>query len=398
MYYDDRYLPYRKRKNFFFDNQVDKPIKTNYQNVLRTLIKTEESQLNVNGFENNKNALTFTLDNPQQYCKHRKVPISCYKVLDLPGFSNDFYSNVLDWSNNNVLAVSLNSTTYLWNKKLIAHYTSNKLVTALSWAHSGNRLAIGTTNGMIELYDVVKETSISSLNPSILKTNISDRIQSIAWKNEHVCAFGSSWGDIYLHDFRSKVNQVNTLQNHKSFVCGLKWSYNERDLASGSDDNKITIWNESSNKPIHVWEDHNSAIKALSWSPLKSNVLATGGGVNDHKIKIRKTNYHTNENIITEIDTYNQVCNLRWCDNNEIISTHGYTNYGIQLWKYYNQTLTNIASKSSAHTNRILQLAVSPENIVVTASSDETLRFWNLLPYKRVIKGSNTFDTYNTIR
>lgn len=396
MYYDDRYIPNRKIKKpmLYFDNQSDKEIKTNYQKVLNTFIKTEKSESNTSVFETTNDLdLTFTLDNPEQYYRHRKVQTSCYKVLDLPGFSNDFYTNILDWSKQNVLAVSIYSNTYLWNQKLISQFTINKLVTAVSWSQCGNRLAIGATNGIIRLYDVNNKL-ISSLNPSMFKTNISDKIYSIAWKNQNVCAFGSSWGDIYLHDFRSKNHEVNRLKNHNNIVCGLKWSYNGRCLASGSND-KITIWNESSNKPIHIWKDHNSTVKALSWSPLKSNVLATGG-VNDHKIKIRKTNTHTNENIITEIDTNSQVCNLRWCDDNEIISTHGYIKNNIQLWKFNNKTLANIACIKSGHTDRVLQLSVSPQNIVTTAS-DENLRFWEILSHKTMLIRS-LFATNNVIR
>ena len=38
-----------------------------------------------------------------------------YKVLDAPGLIDDFYLNLLDWGFNNLLAVGLERTVYLWN-------------------------------------------------------------------------------------------------------------------------------------------------------------------------------------------------------------------------------------------------------------------------------------------
>lgn len=41
-----------------------------------------------------------------------KVP---YKVLDAPELADDFYLNLVDWGSNNVLAVGLGDSVYLWN-------------------------------------------------------------------------------------------------------------------------------------------------------------------------------------------------------------------------------------------------------------------------------------------
>jgi len=43
-----------------------------------------------------------------------KVP---YKVLDAPELADDFYLNLVDWGNSNVLAVGLGDSVYLWNSE-----------------------------------------------------------------------------------------------------------------------------------------------------------------------------------------------------------------------------------------------------------------------------------------
>lgn len=39
--------------------------------------------------------------------------IQAEKVLDAPNMVDDFYLNLLDWSNQNILAIALNQTAYL---------------------------------------------------------------------------------------------------------------------------------------------------------------------------------------------------------------------------------------------------------------------------------------------
>jgi len=40
-----------------------------------------------------------------------------YKVLDAPELADDFYLNLVDWGNSNVLAVGLGDSVYLWNSE-----------------------------------------------------------------------------------------------------------------------------------------------------------------------------------------------------------------------------------------------------------------------------------------
>ena len=41
--------------------------------------------------------------------------VNRYKVLDAPSLQDDFYLNLVDWSAENVLAVGLASSVYLWS-------------------------------------------------------------------------------------------------------------------------------------------------------------------------------------------------------------------------------------------------------------------------------------------
>merc|ERR1712129_372660 len=78
------------------------------------------------------------------------------------------------------------------------------------------------------------------------------------------------------------------------------------------------------------------------------------------------------------IRTASQVCDLIWNPfrENEVLSTHGFDTNDINLWNINNgQKVKNM----TGHTWGVLYVATSPnQRDIITESSDETLRFWNV--------------------
>lgn len=69
-------------------------------------------------------------------------------MLDAPSLQDDYYLNLLDWGNQNQLAVGLNSSVYLWNaansKVVKLCDLGNPLVTGVGWAMKDPHIAIGS--------------------------------------------------------------------------------------------------------------------------------------------------------------------------------------------------------------------------------------------------------------
>ncbi|KAK3359782.1 WD repeat domain-containing protein [Lasiosphaeria hispida] len=297
-----------------------------------------------------------------------KVP---YKVLDAPELADDFYLNLVDWGSANVLGVGLGSSVYMWNAQ-----TSrvNKLctleddtVTSVSWIQKGTHIAIGTGKGLVQIWDAEKTRRLRTM------TGHTARVGSLAW-NTHILTSGSRDRSIYHRDVRAPDQWLKKLVGHKQEVCGLKWNCEDGQLASGGNDNKLMVWDKLSDTPLFKFSDHTAAVKAIAWSPHQRGLLASGGGTADRRIIFHDTLRGT---VVNEIDTGSQVCNLAWSKNsNEIVSTHGYSQNQIVVWKY--PSMTQVASLTG-HTYRVLYLAMSPDGrVVVTGAGDETLRFWNV--------------------
>ena len=295
-----------------------------------------------------------------------KVP---FKVLDAPDLADDFYLNLVDWGSSNILGVGLGSCVYMWNSatgrvtKLCD--LQDDIVTSVSWIQRGSHVSIGTNKGLVQIWDAEQCRRLRTM------TGHTARVGALAW-NDHILTSGSRDRLIYHRDVRQPDQFLRKLVGHKQEVCGLRWNTEDGQLASGGNDNKLMVWDKLNETPLWKFSDHTAAVKAIAWSPHQHHLLASGGGTADRRIKFWNT---ATGQCVSETDTGSQVCNLAWSKNsNEIVSTHGYSQNQIVVWKY--PSMTQVASLTG-HTYRVLYLAMSPDGqTVVTGAGDETLRFW----------------------
>lgn len=422
----DRFIPSRKQSNLEIaftnaheeqdenKNYLSESNNSTYQNIYRNVVLEKGNDHYDNFTFRNNNLLKFKdssspikEDHEQKFpiglfkksspsiMKSRKIPKNPYKVLDAPALQDDFYLNLIDWSEQNVLAVGLSSCVYLWsaqssNVTKLCDFGLLDMATSVSWSAKGNLLAIGTNSGEVQLWDPEKMKRVHSQKYHSARVGIS------AW-NGNLITSGSRDKSILIRDIRNNESAVKVLAGHKQEVCGLKWSFDGQMLASGGNDNKLFLWSANSKNPLAKFSHHSAAVKALAWSPHQHGLLASGGGTADRNIRFWNTN---NFNLVDSIDTGSQVCNLMFSKNvNELVSTHGYSQNQIIVWKY--PEMQKIASMTG-HSYRVLFLAMNPDGqTIVTGAGDETLRFWNIFPSKTKVNSSlesQLLPINNTVR
>ncbi|KAK1790814.1 hypothetical protein P4O66_014668 [Electrophorus voltai] len=312
----------------------------------------------------------------------RKISKIPFKVLDAPELQDDFYLNLVDWSSLNVLSVGLGTCVYLWSActsqvtRLCDLSVEGDSVTSVGWSERGNLVAVGTHKGFVQIWDAAAGKKLSVLEGHTA------RVGALAWNVDQLSS-GSRDRLILQRDIRAPPLQAERrLQGHRQEVCGLKWSTDHQLLASGGNDNKLLVWNHSSVLPMQQYTEHLAAVKAIAWSPHQHGLLASGGGTADRCIRFWNT---LTGQPLQCTDTGSQVCNLAWSKHtNELVSTHGYSQNQILVWKY--PSLTQVA-KLTGHSYRVLYLAMSPDGeAIVTGAGDETLRFWNVFSKTRSTK------------
>ena len=241
------------------------------------------------------------------------------KILDAPEILDDYYLNLMDWSLSNILAISLNQNLYLWNYSngaitlLLSDPVSQ--ITSVGFMKNGNGLAIGFANSALQLWDIEKSRPLRSL------PGHNARVSSLSW-NHHLLSSGSRDTEILNHDVRNAINVISKYRGHSQEVCGLRWSLDFSQLASGSNDNNLIIWDPVMNNIKVKFTDHKAAVKALAWSPWQKGILASGGGTADKCIKF--WNCDTGH-LLKNHETDSQVSSLIWTRfDKEILSSHGY--------------------------------------------------------------------------
>ena len=310
----------------------------------------------------------------------RQIPSAPTRILDAPDMMDDYYLNLLSWSDTNVLAVALSKTVYLWNASSgdivelcnVDSDAADAHISSVSWVQQGGcHLAVGTSSGKTQLWDVQACKQLRTMDGH------TERVGALAW-NQHILSTGGRDALVVNHDVRIAAHNIATLSSHRQEVCQLAWSHDGNTLASGGNDNRLCLWDvttsSSAPRPRFELMDHQAAVKALAWSPHERNLLASGGGTADRTIKF--WNSQTGS-LLNSIDTDSQVCSLLWNPfEKEILSSHGYARNHLCLWKYPSMAKVK---ELEGHTSRVLHLACSPDGgTVVSAAADETLRFWDI--------------------
>lgn len=325
----------------------------------------------------------------------RKIPDKPTKVLDAPDIVDDYYLNLISWSKDNILAVAMGPSVYVWNATNgdIGHVTTlrgaNDYVSSVSWSTipgCSKYLAIGTHSNDIQLWDTEAKRCVRKLHGH------SNRVSSMTWNpNKKWLTSGGRDSLILQHDVRCSQHIVSKYKGHRQEVCGLKWNEDGHALASGGNENYLCIWDaaisqRSSNRrrtlqesvdtiqPRLLLTQHKAAVKALDWCPFNRGLLASGGGSADRTIKFWNT---SSGSLTNSIDTGSQVCSLVWSKHQrELCSSHGFSENQLILWKYPSMTKVQ---EFKSHTARVLNMEMSPDGrSVVSVGADETLRFWDI--------------------
>ena len=408
-------------------------------------------------YQSNFNCLHQLISTGADFENIRKIPQEPERILDAPNLTDNFYYNPLDWGSKNILSVCLGTYNYLWNYNNLETNLLNRNKNEIEYCTSsfmdnGVCIALGLSNGDIELWDIEKKIKIRSLKGH------NDRVGTLAWNGYNLYS-GSKDTNIISHDVRIKNNMVMKLSGgHNKEICIIKWNSDFKYLASGGNDNLVCLWdirgkfnnnnnsfwdflnsqsddeNDSGNmdgeledefnseknnisngiynklnynflrkktfnkndniiEPLIIINKHKGPVRALAWSPWQRSVLATGGGKKDNCIRFYNAD---TKSVIGEYNTGSQVCQILWNKyEKEIISSHGNNKNPIYVWSYPKM---NRITELTGHLNRVLYMAMSPDGCtLVSGSSDETLRFWNINEREIIKKKSKDKNTDNIL-
>lgn len=172
--------------------------------------------------------------------KSRKIPTQPERVLDAPGMVDDFYLNLISWSCQNMVAVALAESTYIWRAETgtasrVGEAPEGSYVSSVDFSNDGAYLGIGIGTGEVELWDVETSQKLRTMSGH------QGQIAALSW-HQHILTSACGDGSIWHHDVRMPRHKVMELLGHMGEVCGLKWREDGELLASGGNDNVVNVW------------------------------------------------------------------------------------------------------------------------------------------------------------
>lgn len=285
----------------------------------------------------------------------RRIATGPERVLDAPGLIDDYYLNLLDWSSGNQVAIGLERNVYVWSAdegsvSCLLETSPDTYVSSVKWSGDGAYVGVGLGTGEIQIWDVAEGAKVRSM------FGHDTRVGVLGW-DKHLLSSGARSGLVFNHDVRIAEHKTAELVSHTSEVCGLEWRSDGQQLATGGNDNLVSIWDARSlSVPKFTKTNHKAAVKALSWCPWNMNLLATGGGSYDRHIHFWNT---TSGARVNSIDTGSQVTSLRWSPHHrEIVSSSGFPDNSLTIWSY--PTLVRNID-IPAHESRVLHSCLSPD-------------------------------------
>lgn len=296
----------------------------------------------------------------------RRIQSAPERVLDAPGLADDYYLNLLDWSSGNQVAIGLERNVYVWSAdsgsvSCLLETPADSYISSVKWSGDGAYVGVGLSSGETQIWDVEEGTKLRSM------FGHETRVGVLGW-NKHTLSTGARSGLVFNHDVRVAQHKVAELVSHTSEVCGLEWRSDGAQLATGGNDNLVTIWDARSlSAPKFAKKNHRAAVKALSWCPWQLNLLATGGGSYDRHIHFWNT---TTGARVNSIDTGSQVTSLKFSNHyRELVSSSGFPDNSLSIWSY--PTLVRNV-EIPAHETRVLHSCLSPDGqMLATAGKSE---------------------------
>ena len=144
-------------------------------------------------------------------------------------------------------------------------------------------------------------------------------------------------------------------------------------MISGGNDDLVFLYDIRKMKEIFKIKEHKAAVKALAWSNYKSNLFVSGGGSVDRNVCLWDSHQMK---LINKMTKESQICNLDYTCDGLIVASQGFPLNQIEIFDP--NTLRTIEI-FKGHSKRVLFMTTNNrKDVVVTASPDNTVRYWNV--------------------
>ncbi|KKO98596.1 hypothetical protein THAR02_09295 [Trichoderma harzianum] len=291
---------------------------------------------------------------------------ACLQTLE--GHTNLVNSVVFSPDGQRLASGSSDGTIKIWDVNSGSCQTLECYNSVLSiiFSPDGQQLASGLSDGVIKVWDV-KENSFYLQTSKSFDCQVYSVIFSM---NGQRLAFGLFNGIIGVWDMKSTYLQA--FEGHEESVLSVVFSPNNQLLASGSSDKTIKVWDINSGACLQTLEDHDGSVNSVIFCPNRHRLIS---GSSDSTIRV----WDIDSGVCLQMleDCENWVNSVVFSPDGQQLAS-GSEDGTVRVW--------DIESDACLHTFKGHNLAINSVAFslngqqLASGSEDNTIRIWDVKP------------------
>jgi WD40 repeat protein/tetratricopeptide (TPR) repeat protein len=241
--------------------------------------------------------------------------------------------------------------------------------TTVAWHFASNRLAEGTADGLIRIWDVDREqTTLTLSGPAPAITRFPQGVRWLGW-NPDGGRLAAGCGDGTVHVWETgSGRELHVLRGHTSPVYSVAYSSDGMRLATWGVNGTIKIWDADTGR-LDADIVHPDHVSAGAWSP-DNTLLASGHA--DGTLTISGT--HAGGKIVTLRGHVASIDDLAWSFDGTRLASASY-DFTARIWEVASEKMVLGPLR---HSHRIMSVAWEPNGQrLATGGADLTVKIWN---------------------
>ena len=242
-------------------------------------------------------------------------------------------------------------------------------VTCVSWSRDGARIASGSHDGTVRIWNAFNCTELSVLKAPFAQV-FSLRFSP---QGDQLAACGCDKNVIAIWNVNTET-MTAYLSGHLHPVLSISWAPCGNKLVSGSADNTARIWGVTEERVEGIFRAHGSWVVATAWAPLPfiGQPAIASGGVEKNILIWNPVTFE----ILMELKQHTGwIVSLDWCPESRYLLS-GSKDRSIIYWDVESRS---VIRTFVGHRDELLAVSFSNDGRnVLSCSLDHTIRIWNV--------------------